>query len=121
VPSNDNAHQLRAIRHAPAQTYASLAAPSEGAARAEFRAGPPRRLHARVRQRLSEISDGLILSMDARFNVLHSEQFPRSGMKARRELLDPRANLVPICVVRYEYLNPDGVKRPVWQMPLDQR
>ncbi len=34
---------------APAQTYASLAALEEGAARAESRAGPARRLHARVR------------------------------------------------------------------------
>jgi hypothetical protein len=48
---NENAHQLRAIVPAPAQTDASLAAPSEGAARAEPRAHPARRLHARVRRR----------------------------------------------------------------------
>jgi hypothetical protein len=36
---------------AAAQTYASLAALYEGAARAELRAPPARRLHARVRQR----------------------------------------------------------------------
>jgi hypothetical protein len=50
-PSNENAHQLRAIMLAPAQTFASLVALTEGAARAAPRAGPARRLHARVRPR----------------------------------------------------------------------
>ena len=45
------AHQLQALEPAPAQTYASLAAPSAGAARTEFRAPPACRLHARVRRR----------------------------------------------------------------------
>jgi len=36
---------------APTQTFASLAAPPEDAARAEPRALPACRLHARVRQR----------------------------------------------------------------------
>jgi hypothetical protein len=38
---------------APAQTYASSAAPSEGAAHPELRAPPACRLHARVRLRRS--------------------------------------------------------------------
>jgi hypothetical protein len=46
-----NAHQLRAIMPPATQTYVSLAAPPEGAARAELRALPGRRLHARVRPR----------------------------------------------------------------------
>ena len=45
------AHQLQAIKPAPAQTYASLVAPSEGAARAESRACPACRLDAQVRRR----------------------------------------------------------------------
>jgi hypothetical protein len=35
VLSNDNAHQLRALKPAPAQSYASLAALTEDSARAE--------------------------------------------------------------------------------------
>jgi len=42
---------LRAIGPAPAHTYASLAAPPEGAAHAAPRAHTARRLHALVRQR----------------------------------------------------------------------
>jgi hypothetical protein len=38
---------LRALSPATAQSYASLAAPPEGAARAELRAHPARQLHAR--------------------------------------------------------------------------
>jgi hypothetical protein len=41
---------------APAQTYASLAALAEGAARAELRAPPACRLHARVRQQAARTS-----------------------------------------------------------------
>ena len=37
---------------APAQTYGSFVAPSEGAARAAPRAHPARRLHVRVRRRV---------------------------------------------------------------------
>jgi hypothetical protein len=44
---NKNAHQLRALEPAPAQTCASLAAPLEGAARPAARAHSARRLHAR--------------------------------------------------------------------------
>lgn len=49
LPSNENAHQLRALVPAPTQTYASLAASPEGVARAAPRARSARRLHARVR------------------------------------------------------------------------
>jgi hypothetical protein len=49
LPPNESAHHLRAIVPAPAQTYASLAAPSEGAARAAPRVHPARRLHALFR------------------------------------------------------------------------
>ncbi len=41
---------------APAQTYASLAAFTEGAARAESGAPPALRLHAQVRRRRAEVS-----------------------------------------------------------------
>ena len=54
-PPNENAHQLRAIWLAPAQTYASLATLPEGAARAAPRAPPACRLHARVRRRGSRL------------------------------------------------------------------
>jgi len=50
---------------APAQTYASSAAPAEGAARTESRADPACRLHARVRQHArdpDETNSGELLS-----------------------------------------------------------
>ena len=40
----------------PAQTYASLAALTEGAARAEIGAPPARRLHARVRRQPAHLA-----------------------------------------------------------------
>jgi hypothetical protein len=46
VLSNDLRIKLQAIMPTPAQTYASLTAPPEGAVRAVLRAHPASRLHA---------------------------------------------------------------------------
>jgi hypothetical protein len=55
------AHQLQAIMLAPAQIIASLAAPPEGAARAEPGAYPACRLHARVSRLLKKYLFGRAL------------------------------------------------------------
>ena len=79
---------LRALSPAPAHSYASLAAPPEGAARAELRAHPARRLHARVRRCGGEISwlGGQALrreaceALDYGLRVAESDQVPAFDM-----------------------------------------
>ena len=56
---NDLRISCGAIMRAPTQTYASLAAPPKCATRAEPRAFPARRLHARVRRRLAPTAPDL--------------------------------------------------------------
>jgi hypothetical protein len=79
---NENAHQLRAIMVAPAQTYVSLAAPPEGAARAAPRATPARRLHARVRRQPSDV-----LGSNARWRCSPKLYPPVPGPNVSHDLL----------------------------------